>query len=270
MLSKHRLRRLLGFPVRWYYGDRTISVAGEAGVKLHFKPAESPRLLKGPQRLEAETRRQWAMLLKPGDSIIDCGAHIGITTQRFYGILQGKCQIWSIEPNPRTFALLEQNTCELKPQVQIFSFAVGDKQGEVTFSDNLKHGALSRMVHLRGGARETSGYWDESNDVTVPMQTLDWLIEEHSECQPSFLKIDVEGAGDLLMAGAKKLLAQYKPVCYAEYHTRKEIDAICGGLAELGYRGVRFDGSRRPHWADPESEPLYFVHPEHEAAKVVA
>ena len=142
MLTKHRLRWLLGLPVRLYYGERTIQVHGEAGVGLRFKPAEAPRLLRGPKNLEPETREQWAALLQPGDSIIDVGAHIGITTQRFYGILRGDCKIWSCEPNPRTYQLLEENTCELGSAIKLFPYAIGDEDQEVVFADNLRHGAL--------------------------------------------------------------------------------------------------------------------------------
>lgn len=262
LLTKHRLRWLLGLPVRLYYRERTIQVPGEAGIALRFKPAEAPRLLRGPRNLEPETRERWSALLRPGASIIDAGAHIGITTQRFYGILNGDCTIWSCEPNPRTFQLLKENTYELGSAIKLFPYAIGDEDKEVTFVDNLRHGALSRLDSLRVGNRANTGYWDSANELTVPMRRLDTLLDENPDFCPTFIKIDVEGAGDLLMDGAKKLFREYKPTCFAEYHTQREQEAICGGLLDSGYRGVAFDDQGKPAWSGSNNVTSYFVHPD--------
>lgn len=269
MISKHRLRWLLGLPIRAYYRDRVVSKLGEAGQLLHFKPSETPRLLGRLSRMEASTREEWASLLRPGDSIIDCGAHIGMTTHRFFSILNGDCQIWAIEPNPRSFRLLKLNSAALG-SVVLFEVAIGDSDGFVSFADNVRHSALSRLEQFKSGTRVTSGYWNVAFSVEVTLRSLDSLLREHESFHPDFLKIDVEGAAGLLVQGAIETLKQFKPVCYVEYHTRGEIETVRDTLGALGYRGVRFHGSDNPCWTDLGSEPLYFVHPDSARADVVS
>lgn len=263
MLAKYRLRWLMGVPFRLLFGQRTLKVKGEAGVGLRFWPAEQPRLLLGIKKLDAETRQQWAALLQPGERILDIGAHIGIATQRFYGLLNGDCRIWAFEPNPRIFELLRENSSQFGDKVTIYPYAIGDENKTVVFADNVRHGALSRLDHLRVGARTDSGYWNEASEIEVPMRTLDSLLDEHPDFHPSFVKIDVEGAGDLLMQGGERMFREFKPTCHAEYHSQREIDAIHDLLVSVGYRGVRFDEQQKPHWTEsPDASTTFFAHPE--------
>ena len=101
------------------------------------------------------------------------------------------------------------------------------------------------------------------------MRRLDTLLEEHPDFQPNFIKIDVEGAGDSLVEGARQLFHEFKPTCHVEYHTANERLAICKTLKSAGYRGIRFDSKQRPHWTDPASAPAYFGHPDQLIASVL-
>ena len=86
-------RWIVGLAVRAVYRRRTITVTGEAGVPFRFRPAEYPTLLRGVSRVDRDLRNEWTRLLAPGDVILDVGANIGTTVQRFHSILDGDCRI---------------------------------------------------------------------------------------------------------------------------------------------------------------------------------
>lgn len=268
MLTKSG-RWLLGLPIRTLFGGRTLSLRGDGGQSLRFYPSESPRLLLGPSRVDAYLIEEWRQLLGPGEVIVDVGAHIGITVQRFYSILDGKCCILAFEPIARNFALLEENTRFVPPdQLYRFNVALGDKDGNVVFADNLRHGAISRLSVLKPG--KESSYWKSVKEVEVAMVRIDSILDTHAVPEPTFFKLDVEGAGGHVLRGATRLLETSKPTFFCEYHTAEETEQITTKLAEAGYRGVEFAGNGRPGWCDPLSAPHYFVHPDHPASKRVA
>lgn len=264
MLSKSG-RWLLGLPIRTLFAGRTLALRGDGGQSLRFYPSESPRLLLGPSRIDAYLVDQWRQLLMPGEVIVDVGAHIGITVQRFYSILAGKCCIIACEPIARNFALLEENTSFMPPdQIHRFNVALGEKDGSVVFADNLGHGAISRMSSLKPGG--PSKYWKAVRDVDVEMARIDSILRAHAVPEPTFFKLDVEGAGGHVLRGATRLLETSKPTFFCEYHTSEETEQITTTLEQAGYRGVSFGEQGRPSWCDPLSAPDYFVHPDHPLA----
>ena len=81
-----------------------------------------------------------------------------------------------------------------------------------------------------GGVRET---------CFVPTLRLDDLLK--SSPPPSFVKIDVEGAESLLIAGASCLIQQNRPVFYVEVGAETGVDIIRRFTSE-GYIPVGIDG----------------------------
>ena len=68
--------------------------------------------------------------------ILDVGAHIGFTVERFFSILDGQCHLWAFEPNPRNFELLEYNMRALgSDRVNLINSAVGDRDGKARHNE---------------------------------------------------------------------------------------------------------------------------------------
>lgn len=99
--------------LRIVFRDRRWPLRGESGHRLLFRPSEQPSLLKGIKRFEPDVREEWKVLLAPGDVIFDVGANIGLTVDRFWGLLGGACTIWAFEPLPRNLELLRPNARQL-------------------------------------------------------------------------------------------------------------------------------------------------------------
>lgn len=252
--------------VRLVFGGRYISVKGEADVPLRFPPAEYPALLRGPSKSAPKLRREWSKLLGNDEKILDIGANIGVTVQRFYSILDGKCCIWAFEPIPRNFNLLEINSRVLgSDRIYLFNSAVGNYDGEAVFADNLDHGGLSRIATTVSASRRP-GFWSKTTEVKVKMITLDTFLDSHPDVCPTFVKIDVEGAGALVLRGAKNMLNRYKPVISCEFHSSGEDDEQTGIsqiVKETGYRGIIFPSIEDEGfcWCAPEDSKGTFIHP---------
>lgn len=259
-LKKDTLRRLCGTPVRLIFGQRTMTVSGEGNVPLEFYPSESPSLLLGVKRSAAYERVQWQQLVKPGDVILDVGAHIGLTVQRFLSLLNGKCQVIAVEPVLRNFELLKKNTSNFPANsVSLFNIALGDRDGFAMFSQNKSFGAISQLTELR--SNDETGHWKDEEQQETPIHQLDSLIDLHHLPDPTFLKLDVEGAAGLLLAGAKRTLNRSKPIVYCQYHSSQERREVADAVRNAGYRGMRFN-EQKMTWTDPLKHPAYFVHPD--------
>ncbi len=162
--------------LRIYYGDRTRRDAMDA---LH------------------------ARFLKEGDLAFDIGAHVGDRVASFRRL---GARAVALEPQPalaRTIALL----FAFDRNVAIERKAVGATEGEIEIRLNLRNPTVAtasdEFIQAADGAPGWEGQaWTRS--IRVPLTTLDALIARHGE--PSFVKIDVEGLEDAVIAGLSRPL----------------------------------------------------------------
>jgi len=256
--------RILRKAIRLVWGHRTITIRGEGAVPLQFPPSEYPRLLMGIRAFEPEIKNRWKPLVSPGEVIFDVGANIGLTVQRFNALLSGNCDIYAFEPLPRNLTLLRQNISGVKSKVRVIATAVSNEIGRTTFEDNLNHGALSRISGRTGPtSTDDREFWKNTNFVEVDLVTLDQFCVDHSEAAPTFVKLDVEGAGHLVMQGAKNVLKLHKPVVSCSFHSDEETNGIIKVLEAHGYRGIHIHADGTLSWCSLK-ETTEFGHPDSE------
>ena len=68
-------------------------------------------------------------IIKPNSTVIDIGAHTGNMSVA-YSLFAGN--VFSFEPNPATFEVLEKNS-QLNSNIQPFNYAVSDEEGALEF-----------------------------------------------------------------------------------------------------------------------------------------
>lgn len=119
-------------------------------------------------------------------TVVDLGGNIGIFNRWAYK--EGASKIISFEPDKRYFELLKLNS---SPNSILFNAAVSDKMGEVI---------LSESEHL-GGSNIMSNPTQSPVKYTVRSYTLNYLFESGLITIIDFLKIDTEGAEQLIMKG---------------------------------------------------------------------
>ncbi len=183
--------------------DLPEEVLGKRGKK----DKKSRPLPSTPEDIETLIRRQkrnlrkaWAegyltaitAMLRPGDLAVDCGANMGVVTER---LASTGADVVAFEPDPFAFATLEQKFAN-SPNVTLINAAVGVGSGTVrlmradNFGEN-PEGASVKSTILDGGRRI-----DAENAVEVPLIDFPtWVADQVRERgEIAFVKMDIEGA----------------------------------------------------------------------------
>jgi len=67
----------------------------------------------------------------------------------------------------------------------------------------------------------------DGESITVPVYTLDDLVEERAFQPPDFVMIDVEGSEIEVFRGMQKIISEYRPAIICEIHwLKKEVTEI--------------------------------------------
>ncbi|MGZ4287562.1 MAG: FkbM family methyltransferase [Solirubrobacteraceae bacterium] len=114
-------------------------------------------------------------------TIVDLGSNIGGSVLYFAGRYP-TARIYGVEPDPATFAKLKANVAPLE-NVDVVPVAVGDCDGEAEFFPNPHTWASS----LKPTFATTPG-------ITVPVRTLDTLLDEIGLDRVDLVKLDIEGS----------------------------------------------------------------------------
>lgn len=211
--------------------DQPEEILGKRGKKGQ----KNKPLPETPDEIEALIRRQkrnlrkaWAegyltaitAMLKPGDLAVDCGANMGVVSER---LAATGADVVAFEPDPFAFKTLEQKFANL-PNVTLINAAVGVGSGTVrlmradNFGDN-PEGASVKSTILDGGRRI-----DAENAVEVPLIDFPgWVADQvKARGEVAFIKMDIEGAElDILEKMDAERLFQNVRCLVAETHERK-------------------------------------------------
>ncbi len=149
-------------------------------------------------RRQHRLRRLYATLAGPGDLVFDIGAHAGNRTRALAAL---GCRVVALEPQP-DFARLLRLLFGRHPRVSILEAAAGDRAGVATLSISDRNPTMTTLAAAWRAAREHDPVFSDvrwNRDIDVEMVTLDALIDRFG--LPAFVKIDVEGAEPVVLAG---------------------------------------------------------------------
>jgi FkbM family methyltransferase len=164
------------------------------GVQMRLYPYQNvceKRLLFTPQYFDAEERKLLAERITDDFRFIDIGANVGAYAL-FVGQRAGpRAKIVAVEPQPEVFDRLTSNIAfnGLKT-VKAVACAVSDKAGEVT---------LFLDPGNKGEASLKSGGGAGGPQIKVPAVSLQGLMAEEGFDRLDAIKIDVEGAEDIIL-----------------------------------------------------------------------
>lgn len=181
--------------------------------------ASGSRFVRGtyePRQCEAFQR-----LVRPGDVVFDVGAHVGFYTVLSSSLAGPGGRVYAFEPLPANLRYLRRH-CALNrcTNVTIIEACIGDRAGTARFDDS--HG--TGVGHLAPGGT-----------LEVQVRSLDELIASGEAPVPDVIKVDVEGAERLVLAGAESTLRQHHPVLILSVHSG-ELERDCReALAGFGY-----------------------------------
>jgi FkbM family methyltransferase len=173
-------------------------------------------------------------LLRPGDTVLDVGAHVGLFTLLAAAAVGPGGQVHAFEPVPANFDALAENVrLNRFSQVHLERTAVGEAAGQMT---------LGLGVHVQAGS---GGYMQGGSAAQVDAKviSLDAYVREHLPSMPiRLLKIDVEGAEPAVLRGFQESLADAPPdAIIAEVSPETlslqgyTVDDLLGELTSHGY-----------------------------------
>lgn len=176
--------------------------------------------------------------LSPGKVFVDAGANFGIYTVIASKLVGDHGLVLAFEPAIETYPILDRNI-EINQlgNVKIFHVAVSDREGITRFYHN---NDAPNSYSLGAANNETE--FEEIKTVT-----LEGVFEQEGLKRLDLLKMDVEGAEELVLHGAKSLIEQMQPEIIFEISGRGaerlglSQDGAWNFLRELGYSFFTFE-----------------------------
>jgi FkbM family methyltransferase len=236
---------------------KTLHIWGYYSLELDNQSikfsAPSPTMVKrNRMRFDSEKPElsDFMSELRADDIVYDIGANTGL-----YSLFAAdRCpdgKVIAFEPYPPNINLLKQDIDRNQLQnIEVVEVALSDSVGTVEFSqpetDDVGYGSSS----IEADETESS--------IEVPTTTGDQLIADGEIPPPDVVKIDVEGAEQLVLEGLEDTLAAEDcRTVYCEVHLSGSkirpsvedfggsLEEICGQLREVGYQvqniGARSD-----------------------------
>lgn len=184
---------------------------------------------------EPELTASIEAVVQPGWTCADVGAHVGNITDTLVRLVGEHGHVVAFEAHPANADALRDRFRRIRV-VEVVHAAVSDGSSE--------------RIALYAGRNDNSTEWNVVGhdvegtptrvELEVPAVALDdWFAPG---AQLDFVKIDVEGAEGLVLAGMRRLLRERRPVLAVEFHDDDAWDSRVE-LLEAGYSLARTDGS---------------------------
>lgn len=148
-------------------------------------------------------------MLVPGATFVDVGANLGIYTLVASSIVGHLGRVIAFEPSAQSFPLLQKNiVLNSLTNVCALPAALSEKRGTV------------RLYHApccsSGNSLAHHPSFPESFE-NVTAETLDDFLQRMPAGRVDLIKMDVQGAEELVLRGAQKVLASMNPAIVFEF-----------------------------------------------------
>jgi FkbM family methyltransferase len=162
------------------------------------------------------------MILSPGNTFVDVGANVGIYTLAASKIVGETGRVLAFEPSAQSSPLLNKNVAlNGLTNVQTFPVALAQKNGRAWL-----HRGPNPTLNSFG--KDPS--WKEDGEEVVT-ETLDQVLRKARVDRVDVIKMDVQGAEELVLRGASSILTSAHPVVIFEVWPE---GAVLLGLSPYG------------------------------------
>lgn len=159
---------------------------------------------------EPETFQFFHENVKPGDTVLDIGGHIGLFAVVTAKLVGPGGKVFSFEPTPFTRSVLQEvvDLNECSGIVEVRAEAVSSKCGNAIFFDT------GVTISNANSLVKTS---DDCAEIRAALVSVDEFAAER-DLKIDCLKIDVEGAEVEVLRGARKTFLTSRPVARLGLH----------------------------------------------------
>lgn len=157
-----------------------------------------------------DVREAVCQRLDPNAVVLDVGANVGAWTVPFARRLGSGGHVFAFEPVPANRERLERAVSQNElANVTILPFALGDADATVDMwlRSSVTGAASGTAALVPAGA----------GHVTTTMRPMDAWVEQAALDHLDFVKLDVEGAELMVLAGAEQTVARFRPLILAEF-----------------------------------------------------
>lgn len=185
-------------------------------------------------------QRLFSRVVEPGGTVLDIGAHAGFYTLLLSRLVGPAGRVFAFEPLPANLRHLREHLRRNAiVNVTVSPTAVGETPG---------------TAHFAPGPNSYTGALSASGPLTVSVVSLDDLHAAGVLPEPDLIKIDVEGAEDLVLLGARRLIRKALPTLVVATHGARAEQACARILRSLDY-------SFSPIEYDPDEGPELMAQP---------
>lgn len=236
--------------------NKPVSYHLPADINIELNPKGQIAELLYTMDFEFDLLERVAKFLKPGMSVVDIGANIGL-----YSILASKLigdtgMVWAFEPASDVYQMMQQNLSLNNVQnVKIFKHALAsqdDQKLNLMCEDDLPDGHRFTSTQAVDQIEAVS----EINTVESVMAcTLDKVIRDLKNPKIDFIKIDVEGYEYDILKGMRETLLQNENVLVLFESSEKLLERAGASqnelnkyMQELGFTLHAWD-NKKQEWA---------------------
>jgi FkbM family methyltransferase len=168
--------------------------------------------------------------VRPGDVVLDCGAHVGAFTRE--ALSSGAKLVVAIEPATENLECLRRNFAEeIKAgRVMVCPKGVWDQEDVLSFMT---------MPEFSAGDRIVAEPQDGAEVTLVPVTTIDHLVDSLRLPQVDFIKLHVEGAEHQAITGARETISKFRPRLVIAAHHRDDDAERIPKLARAAWPGYQ-------------------------------
>jgi FkbM family methyltransferase len=204
-------------------------------TRLYLNPNDYIQCMMFYNRYSREILEVFRYFAKPGDTVVDVGAHIGYFTLFLAKLVGSRGHVYSFEPDHRARSFLTKSVDGSGIDwIDVSPLALASGRGSIKFFLASGLGSSSAIKSIQQlDAKETA----------IQTVSLDELVEEESVVgNIRLVKIDVEGFELDAIRGMTRVLMDHRPVMVVEVnkemlHARGESPAnLFALLTSLDYR----------------------------------
>ena len=152
--------------------------------------------------LREEVRGAGLRIRRPRPVVFDVGANVGNWTQNLLKLVP-EAKVYMFDPSPGCQDAIRGKNL---PGVTIIPCALGETPGEMAYYSSSPTDGSASLHQRRDTPFETFNY----QQMTVPVRTLDEIIETEKIDFVDFMKMDIEGHELFALKGARHALAAGK------------------------------------------------------------
>jgi len=202
-------RQALGSPFTIRFAERDIQYVELEGFELALDTADVAVSNDMIVRSTYETHLTAFMKdhVQPGMTVVDVGANVGYFSMLCSAIVGEEGRVLAFEPNTENARLFLLSVFKNKTSnIELHPIALAPHRGKAVFTPH--QGSNGGLI-----TSDLEQAVMNPNCQIVPTARLDDMVEGRVD----FIKLDVEGAEGLVMAGAQRILENYRPIVTSEY-----------------------------------------------------